>query len=291
MARQKGAAGNSSLGGKGRGSNNLDRGRGHGRWRGRGRGGRGQDNAGESFGDASGGSRDKSHIKCFNCERMGHYASECRIKRRNNEAYLTQVVDEEPALLMTVSQEEIHNVQERREAVLLNEEGTLLHYDKKGDNEDIWHLDNGACNEELQEEYSGVALGDAPATAPYAAVSSPAERVAARAEASQHAQPRTETAQACPQAHSRAQRSPQARNHAWTRPSACSRSRRRPSTRRRARRSPNARRRARTAPQARGEASPGTQECADASPGSQPRADASQCAQTPPRTRTAHQRA
>jgi len=73
---------------------------------------------------------------------------------------------------MAVSQEKVYTVQEFREAVLLNEEGTLLkmHYDKKGENENIWYLDNGASNhmtghhekfQELDEAVTGrVRFGD-----------------------------------------------------------------------------------------------------------------------------------
>ncbi|KAH7670376.1 RNA-directed DNA polymerase protein [Dioscorea alata] len=66
----------------------------------------------------------------------------------------------------------MHTVQQCQDAVLLNEEGTLpkMHYDKNGDNEDIWYLDNGASNhmtghcekfQELDEAVTGrVRIGD-----------------------------------------------------------------------------------------------------------------------------------
>ena len=37
---------------------------------------------------------------------MGHYASECQTKRREEEVNLTRTYDEELALMMAVSQEE-----------------------------------------------------------------------------------------------------------------------------------------------------------------------------------------
>ncbi|XP_042388081.1 uncharacterized protein LOC121980191 [Zingiber officinale] len=109
--RQKGSNVDTSSGGKGSGSSSPS----HGKWRGRGRG-RGlstqrQDSAGGTSGNNSG-TQDKSHIKCFNCEKMGHYASECYNKRRD-EAHLTCATDEESALMMTVSHEESHTRRER----------------------------------------------------------------------------------------------------------------------------------------------------------------------------------
>ncbi|XP_042472192.1 uncharacterized protein LOC122054829 [Zingiber officinale] len=105
--RQKGSNVDTSSGGKGSGSSSPSRGK----WRGRGRGcnrGRGtpsQDSAGGTSSNGRG-TRDKSCIKCFNCEKMGHYASECYNKHRDDEAHLTCATDEEPALMMTVSHEE-----------------------------------------------------------------------------------------------------------------------------------------------------------------------------------------
>ncbi|XP_042460716.1 uncharacterized protein LOC122044265 [Zingiber officinale] len=88
--RQKGSNVDTSSGGKGCGSSSPSRGkwRGRGRGRGHGRGTQHQDSAGGTSGNNSG-TRDKRHIKCFNCEKMGHYASECYNKRRDDEAHLT----------------------------------------------------------------------------------------------------------------------------------------------------------------------------------------------------------
>lgn len=79
-----------------------------GRGRGRGRGGsRGGHRGGDTHnyrdgGQGSSGSRDKSKIKCFNCNEYGHYAYDCPEPKqdRNQEANLVQAhEDEEHALL------------------------------------------------------------------------------------------------------------------------------------------------------------------------------------------------
>ncbi|KAL8154584.1 hypothetical protein AgCh_000087 [Apium graveolens] len=66
------------------------------------------------------GGRDQSRVRCFNCNVLGHYAGECRWPKREKdakpEANLTQVTDEEPALLLTEC-----NVEKERK-LLLNED-------------------------------------------------------------------------------------------------------------------------------------------------------------------------
>lgn len=51
------------------------------------------------------GIRDKSKVRCFNCHNFGHFVAECRKPKREKEqkpeANLTQVQDNEPALLLT----------------------------------------------------------------------------------------------------------------------------------------------------------------------------------------------
>lgn len=86
--------------------------------------------------------RDRSQIKCFNCGGYGHYAAECRKPRRarqqKGEVNLTQLKDDEPALLMAMcgnGAEEILSFTENKSS--------------KGRNdmeEKTWYLDNGASN-------------------------------------------------------------------------------------------------------------------------------------------------
>ena len=97
-ARQKGHSGDNSSMNKGREFGGTDRGR----WRGRGRGTERQNSAGGTS-NTGNGTRDKSHIKCFTCNKMGHYASECRGKGRDEEAHLTCAAEEEPTLMMAMS--------------------------------------------------------------------------------------------------------------------------------------------------------------------------------------------
>ena len=140
------------------------RSRGHGRGRNRepggGRGherGRGWDNnfqrresSTRGHGRGNVGSRyDKSHIKCYNCEKFDHYASECRAPIHNR------------------VEEKVNYVEERSQ-----EDGTsLLAYKDNARGEDnIWYLDTSASNHmcgkrsmfvELDESVSGnVAFGD-----------------------------------------------------------------------------------------------------------------------------------
>lgn len=66
--------------------------------------------------------RDKSQIKCHNCNIYGHYAVECRKPQRakeikhesRQEAHLSQTKDDEPALLMSKQDKQ-------DESVMLNE--------------------------------------------------------------------------------------------------------------------------------------------------------------------------
>ncbi|XP_038889342.1 uncharacterized protein LOC120079255 [Benincasa hispida] len=114
----------------GSGGSDRERWQGRGRSHGRGRGEERQNSAGGTS-NTENGTRDKSHIKCFTCNKRGHYASECRGKGRDDEAHLTCVVDEEPTLMMAIKER------------LLPE---MYRNDKNGENNDVWYLDNGASN-------------------------------------------------------------------------------------------------------------------------------------------------
>jgi hypothetical protein len=138
-------------GGRGRG--------GRGRGRGRGRGGRGNTQGKESTGVALGGTRDKSHIKCFNCGKYGHYANQCK-QPKEGKAHHARAEDIEPALLLAVLEELTPLEQgqgEHQAMVFLNEEHVrpdLLLADGGELNRDSWYLDNGASNHWRQEEVS-----------------------------------------------------------------------------------------------------------------------------------------
>lgn len=89
--------------------------------------------------EAARGPRDKSKVRCFNCLGYGHYAAECKKpkaqREQKEEANLTQMTDDEPALLIT-------------EKVLLVDEGNVtpkLSQEKRSDS-NVWYLDNGASN-------------------------------------------------------------------------------------------------------------------------------------------------
>lgn len=94
---------------------------GRGCWRGRGRGRRGRGSLGAPHQEgSSSGNRDKGHVKCFNCDKMGHYASECWSEKREGEVNLIQ--DEEPTLLLSIGQGETLKGEKKQDIVMLNEE-------------------------------------------------------------------------------------------------------------------------------------------------------------------------
>ncbi|XP_031489685.1 uncharacterized protein LOC116257215 [Nymphaea colorata] len=72
--------------------------------RGLGRSGRGDLPLNDRAGGSGGGGRDKSHIYCFNCNKLGHYANQCKA-RKKKEAHLTQADRTEPALLLAELEE------------------------------------------------------------------------------------------------------------------------------------------------------------------------------------------
>ncbi|KAK9076273.1 hypothetical protein SSX86_004606 [Deinandra increscens subsp. villosa] len=131
--------------GRGRGFNNERGGKNGSRGRGssRGRGGRGGSGSSHESGGWNQKPRDKKNIRCFNCQALGHYASECKSERKTEqEVHLTKEKEEESTLLLSVCGEEDQSM------VLLNEGKVFpksFEDGKEGDL-DVWYMDNGASN-------------------------------------------------------------------------------------------------------------------------------------------------
>ncbi|XP_062183227.1 uncharacterized protein LOC133887309 [Phragmites australis] len=152
QARQKKDSNDSSLSSKGKfhapAENSNRGGGGHVCGRGHGRDGRGGASRTDKESDSSDGHRNKSHIKCYNCYKMGHYANECMAPKKKEETHLTRTDDTELALLLAMS-EEVLGLQQRQDAVLLNEEKLTLELRdtmEGGSSSKVWYLNNGANN-------------------------------------------------------------------------------------------------------------------------------------------------
>ncbi|XP_013613882.1 PREDICTED: uncharacterized protein LOC106320064 [Brassica oleracea var. oleracea] len=110
---------------QGRGSHNNSRGRG----RGRSNGSDGHNKGGEASDKTK---KDYSKVKCWRCDKMGHFVSHCPTQLRE-ESNLTEP-QEAYALYM-------------HEVVFLNEERVFpKRFDECDGNMSIWYLDNGASN-------------------------------------------------------------------------------------------------------------------------------------------------
>ncbi|XP_076910364.1 uncharacterized protein LOC143567978 [Bidens hawaiensis] len=121
---------------RGRGSapiNHRCRGRGRNRFGSRGRGGRHPSNNNQRSEQA-----DQNGKRCYNCNTLGHFLANCRaLKRTEGEANLARE-DDDAALLMEKSTQEL---------VMLNEEKVFpSEYAKDSTEKDTWYLDNGASN-------------------------------------------------------------------------------------------------------------------------------------------------
>ena len=133
------------------------------RGRGNGRGGRGNASHTGNKGGYNSGGRDKSHIRCYNCDEMGHYSTQCKASNKKKvEANLTQS-DTEPALLLTVLEEKsyisntlqdsgspvLENICPQQNCALLIEDNILPELYQENcvsPPSTTWYLDNGASN-------------------------------------------------------------------------------------------------------------------------------------------------
>ncbi|PWA92889.1 zinc finger, CCHC-type [Artemisia annua] len=82
--------------------------------------------------------RDLSNVKCFKCNKLGHFQNKCRSKSTAQEHSNLILEDDEPSLLMTMHET-------KHEEVLLNE-GQIQPGKYASKDESIRYLDNGASN-------------------------------------------------------------------------------------------------------------------------------------------------
>lgn len=94
------------------------------------------------------GFRDKSKVRCWNCQGYGHFAADCKKPKRDKEsreeANIAQIPDDEPALLLAEKQDDEGTV------MLLNEDKVSPKLSQGGGENkfvsNLWYLDNGASN-------------------------------------------------------------------------------------------------------------------------------------------------